>query len=100
MSEGERDNEVGQFRKKPVAINAVRIKQRFLWPDWFHDAVSRGEVITHGIGKFGSGPVYVEIKTLEGVMIGREGDWIIQGVSGELYPCKHEIFQATYEAAD
>lgn len=39
----------------------------------------------------------VHIKTLEGVMVAREGDWIIRGVQGEFYPCKPDIFEATYE---
>jgi hypothetical protein len=37
------------------------------------------------------------IPTLEGLMIGTEGDYIIRGVKGELYPCKPDIFEATYE---
>ena len=39
------------------------------------------------------------VKTLEGDMIARPGDWIITGVEGEKYPCKDEIFQKTYEPA-
>ena len=41
---------------------------------------------------------YCEIKTLEGVMRGDCYDYIIQGVKGEIYPCKPDIFLATYEA--
>lgn len=37
------------------------------------------------------------IRTLEGVMEARDGDWIIKGVKGEFYPCKPDIFAATYE---
>ncbi len=90
------------FRKKPIVIEAVKLEQRFDWPDWFHDAVSRNDIITHGLGKlfdgfFGVGEVYCEIKTLEGVMRANEGDWIIKGVKGEIYPCKEDIFAATYE---
>ena len=40
----------------------------------------------------------LSIPTLEGVMIGRQDDWIIKGVKGEVYPCKPDIFAATYEA--
>jgi hypothetical protein len=39
------------------------------------------------------------IPTLEGDMLAIEGDWVIKGVKGELYPCKPDIFDATYEAA-
>ena len=41
----------------------------------------------------------MSILTLEGVVIAQPGDWIIRGVKGELYPCKPDIFAATYEPA-
>ena len=37
------------------------------------------------------------VGTLEGTMTGKLGDWLIRGVKGELYPCKPDIFAATYE---
>ena len=40
------------------------------------------------------------ITTLEGVMTASNGDWIIRGVKGELYPCKPEIFAVTYDAVE
>lgn len=89
-----------KYRKKPVVIEAVQIAQRFGWPDWFHQAVNENQVITYGMGKFGEGPVYCQINTLEGVMRADEGDWVIRGVKGELYPCKPDIFAATYEPAE
>ncbi len=42
----------------------------------------------------------VKIETLEGTMIGNVGDWIITGVNGEIYPCKPDIFEKTYEKVD
>jgi hypothetical protein len=42
----------------------------------------------------------MHIPTLEGLMVGIEGDWIIRGVKGELYPCKPDIFAATYEPVE
>ena len=87
-----------KYRKKPIIIEAVQIEKRLLAPDWFQDAVSRNDIITHGMGKFGSGEIYVEIKTLEGVMRGDVGDYIIRGVKGEIYPCKADIFEMSYEA--
>ena len=39
----------------------------------------------------------LEIETLEGVMKANKGDWIIKGVKGELYPCKPDVFDMTYE---
>jgi hypothetical protein len=92
---------MAKFRKKPVVIDAVQISKHMgLTPDWFADAVTSNEVITHGLGKFGEGPIYIEIPTLEGVMRGDDGDWIIRGVKGELYPCKPDIFMTTYEPAE
>lgn len=41
----------------------------------------------------------ISIETLEGIMIANPGDWIITGVKGERYPCKPDIFEATYEEA-
>lgn len=40
----------------------------------------------------------VEIETLEGTMRGNPGDWLIRGLRGEYYPCKPDIFEASYEA--
>ena len=40
------------------------------------------------------------INTLEGIMYGSVGDWIIRGVQGEIYPCKPDIFDQTYEAVE
>jgi hypothetical protein len=93
---------MGQFRKKPVVIEAVRVSKRMdlTAPDWWADAVQRNRVIVHGMGKFTRDQPWVEIQTLEGVMRGDDGDWIIRGGAGEFYPCKPAIFEATYEAAD
>jgi hypothetical protein len=37
------------------------------------------------------------VKTLEGIMTGKKGDYLIQGVEGEFYPCKETVFKKTYE---
>ena len=42
----------------------------------------------------------LKINTLEGCMEASPGDWIIRGVQGEFYPCKPDIFEATYEEAN
>lgn len=88
-----------KFRKKPVTIEAVQISKRMdiTSPDWFAQAVQQNKVVLHGMGKFTRDEPWVEIETLEGVMRGNNGDWIIQGIKGELYPCKPDIFEATYE---
>lgn len=43
---------------------------------------------------------YLIIATLEGEMLANIGDWIIKGVKGEIYPCKPDIFEATYEPVE
>jgi hypothetical protein len=83
-----------KFRKKPVVIEAFQAHPgdghtRQLPPKWLIDAVMMGQV---DIGNDAW-----HIHTLEGRMRAEFGDWIIQGVRGELYPCKPDIFTATYE---
>ena len=88
---------MAKFRKKPVAIEAFRLNERgLIAEDWFWDAVTRNDIITHCFGKHEACPAWCEIKTLEGTMIANTGDYIIQGVHGEIYPCKADIFQKTY----
>jgi hypothetical protein len=91
---------VRRFRKKPVEIEAVRTSDAMIgaahvdeWlPSWLADAHARGTVLFLPNG--------VQISTLEGAMHAEPSDWIIRGVRGELYPCKPDIFEATYEALD
>ena len=88
---------MAKFRKKPVVIEAFRLNERgLIAEDWFWDAVTRNDIITHCFGKHYPDPAWCEIKTLEGTMIANAGDYIIQGVHGEIYPCKADIFQKTY----
>ena len=88
---------MAKFRKKPVVIEAFRLNERgLIGEDWFWDAVTRNDIITHCFGKHYHAPAWCEIKTLEGTMIANAGDYIIQGVNGEIYPCKADIFQKTY----
>lgn len=92
---------MAKFRKKPVIIEAHRLGDDG-WPDSIWQGVIENKIILHlssdGYPKTVIG--YVEIHTLEGVMRGDVGDWIIRGVHGEFYPCKDEIFRATYEPAE
>lgn len=86
---------MGTFRKKPVVIEAFR------WtggPDQIEDPVWICDAIRDGAVYFTTdGQIKMHIKTLEGTMTADVGDWIIKGVKGELYPCKPDIFAATYE---
>ena len=81
------------FRKKPVVIEAFCLGIDNI-PDWFMDQVTKNEIILHGERH---DLRQAEIKTLEGTMMGNKGDYIIKGVKGEIYPCKPDIFKATYE---
>jgi hypothetical protein len=92
---------MGLYRKKPVTIEAFRygIDGR---PDWFQDKVSSNDIITYCDEEVSSpfqksDKLWCEINTLEGVMRGEYGDYIIKGVQGEIYPCKPDIFEMTYE---
>jgi len=88
-----------EYRKKPVVIEAFKygIEPR---PDWFNDKVTSNKIITYvGTDIRDSSEYYCEIKTLEGIMRGNCGDYIIKGVQGEIYPCKPDIFEMTYELA-
>lgn len=86
-----------KYCKKPVIIEAFQLDDRpLISEDWFWDAVTENEVITHNFGKHYP-PAWCEIKTLEGIMVAHSGDWIIKGINGELYPCRDDIFKKTYE---
>lgn len=87
---------MSQWRKKPIVIEAFRLGDE--WPDWWADAVSADTVQTYNRdGRLYGGPDVAKIKTLEGTMTAERGDWIIKGVKGEIYPCKPDIFEMTYE---
>lgn len=81
-----------KYRKKPIVIEAFKynIDPR---PDWFQDKVTTNEIVTYPDDS-------CWIKTLEGTMQGLKGDYIIKGVAGEIYPCRADIFNATYESVD
>jgi len=78
-----------KFRKRPVVIEAFQ---------WFPHMGEVGGVAYQPEGEAGRKPY---IDTLEGRALNVEaGDWIITGVAGERYPCKDEIFKATYEPVE
>lgn len=92
-----------EFRKKPIVIEAVRWDGRRIVgevPVWLQTALNSPGApnTTPGcVMRIGSD---VYIGTLEGVVTASPGDWIIRGIKGELYPCKPDIFAATYEAVE
>lgn len=87
-----------KYRKKPLTIEAFKLGIDPM-PDWFCDARTVNIVTTHNAdGRWRGGPDHAMIHTLEGSMRAEYGDWVIRGVKGELYPCKADIFEASYEA--
>lgn len=82
-----------KFRKKPLIVDA------FCWdgedsgnfPKWALD--SWDIILDVPIG-------LLTINTLEGEVNASPGDWIIKGIKGEIYPCKPDIFEATYEEVE
>lgn len=90
-----------KYKKKPVVIEAFQLNDRgLIREDWFWDAVSQNNIIIHNFGKYNDEAAWCEIKTLEGTMTAKTGDYIIKGVKGEIYPCKPDIFEETYEVAE
>ena len=90
---------MSHYRKKPVVIEAERVdrdKLHRLSPE-FRAAVCHG-VCNKGERKYDNGCAMPHVHTLEGTMHLSDGDWLIRGVQGEFYPCKPDIFEATYEA--
>ena len=95
-----------RYRKKPVEIEAMQ---------WDGTATGATPIIDWVLGHGGTArfscsqpecgpykpekPHTIAIDTLEGAMHASPGDWIIRGVAGEFYPCKPDIFAATYEPA-
>ena len=87
-----------KFRKRPIIIEAIKL---------IYENVSAIRIFI-GAGLLADNKpelnlekeMVLYIPTLEGLMTAKEGDWIIKGVQGEFYPCKPDIFQATYEKVD
>jgi hypothetical protein len=101
---------MAKFRKKPVVIEALQLE----WGAWnemcqFADVGRLADGKPEGCFLDADGRALEDgatsevmgllIPTLEGVMLGQQGDWIIRGVKGELYACKPDIFEMTYEPA-
>jgi len=94
-----------RYRKKPVVIEAFQLTDTTRydnseWPQWMHEAWQRGAG-ENGIwinpDERATDDCDLVCGTLEGVHVITYNDWIIQGVQGEIYPCKPDIFELTYE---
>jgi hypothetical protein len=80
------------FIKKPIEIEAFRFGFDSM-PDWM--AGNDDIAIVDSRDK-----AYVLIRTLEGTMRADEGDYIIKGIKGEIYPCKSDIFEESYSEVE
>ena len=102
---------MAKYRKKPVVIEAVQLR----WDNWDEMCEFAGVgKLTDGkpqgcfVGEDGQArdlptaniKMGLSIPTLEGLMLAQEGDFVIRGVKCELYPCKPDIFEATYELVE
>ncbi len=103
-----------RYRKPPVVIEALQLT----WANWplmcdfadvgdIDEGKPRGTWLDEDGWPTGEPQIHRDtdtlgmlIPTLEGIMIAREGDYVIRGVKGELYPCKEDIFHETYELVD
>jgi hypothetical protein len=83
-----------KYRKKPIVIEAIQFNGKNF------SEISRfvGEKLV--CEQEGNLAIFPKIKTLESEMIASPNDWIIKGVKGEFYPCKSDIFEATYEKVE
>lgn len=86
-----------KYRKKPVVIEAVQVE-----PENINELMklsnggSRDATYHWNDGRLH----HIVVKTLEGSMVANMHDYLIKGISNELYPCKPDIFEKTYESAD
>ena len=91
---------MSKYRKKPVVVEAMQFTGSStsvnLVESWMSSGVepSPSFMSTQDLGRV------INIETLEGIMEATMGDWIIKGVNGEFYPCKPDIFAATYERVE
>jgi hypothetical protein len=92
-----------QYRKKPVIIEARQLERHNAgdsWQkvlDWVNHEGGKARKVDPGQKPLAA---VLVIETLEGDMVALEEDWVIKGVKGEFYPCKPDVFEATYEKVD
>lgn len=94
-----------KYRKKPIVFEAFQMtperrNNRERWPEWLRAAwglrvSDMGAVFPPGLDAY-----MLAIRTLEGIVLIDWGDYIVRGAEGEIYPCKPDLFEATYEAVE
>jgi len=92
-----------KYRKKPVVIEAFQLTEESLdtqFPDWLDRAWEKSDNEVGALIPWNYNDLLnneLAIVTLEGIQRVSMNDYIIQGVMGEIYPCKPDIFELTYE---
>lgn len=86
-----------KFRKKPIVIEAMQLTRNFAERVVMWIQENGGEIPEFNLGEFNVAPPYIEIKTLEGLMIVNENDWVVKGIENEFHPVREDIFIKTYE---
>ena len=96
-----------KYRKKPIVIEAFQYdgdlmnsEGEYYVPSWAVDAFIDDVLLYDSKTKKNKPPYELYVNTLEGKMLVNVNDYIIQGVNGEIYPCKPDIFEKTYELAE
>jgi len=95
---------MAKYRKKPVVIEAEQFLCKLNHPSYPENTPTSlpNGVIRKKLYDYQDPAPYYKwgIETLEGFMACSDGDWVITGVQGEKYPCKPDIFEATYEVVE
>ena len=89
---------VNDYVKKPIVIQAIQLSEENAKEieEW-----AGGDKLGYQLVSLEPGSkIFVSVYTLEGDMRADPGDWIIKGIKGEFYPCKNDIFEATYESVE
>jgi hypothetical protein len=89
-----------KYRKKPVEVEAWPVSDLLL-ARWTHKGKVPDPIWDEMLaGRLAFYAEYITVKTLEGYMRARPGDMMIRGVMGEMYPCRKDIFAASYERVE
>lgn len=89
---------MGFYTKKPITIEAIQWDGTSKSYQEIQELNKDGKFIISSMGNRTEG-IELTIPTLEGDMKASKGDWIIKGIKGEIYPCKPDIFEESYNPA-
>lgn len=87
-------NKKMKYKSKPVVIEAHRFLCQPIKTDWLEAAFENGDI------EMGPDLTAIILSNEHGRLVVRQGDWIIKGTEGELYPCTDSVFRRKYEACE